>query len=122
MVYDTYKSPAFAPASYQYKIKKMEDIKQSFNEINEMLQSVVSKMAAASQPGQSQCLPVIAEILHKMEMIVSSQVSSVQSESGYDSSSCQDDVSVSSISPSIDAIPSPISNKHGCAQTCRKIR
>ena len=81
---EPYKPPALAPASYQIK---MEDIKQSFVKIDEMLQSVVSKMAAASQPGKSQCLPVIAEILNKMEMIVSIQVSSAQSESGYDTSS-----------------------------------
>ena len=77
----------------------MEDLKMTFNQISNMLESVESKFAASSQVSQSELLPAIADILSKMERIVSSQMC-LQSESGYDSSSSSQDDSVSSVSTS----------------------
>ena len=81
-----------AQATYT-NIKMEEDIiKQNFIQVNKLLQSVESKIAASSAVSQSMFLPAIADILSKMERIVSSSSQMCpQSESGYDSCSSQDD-------------------------------
>ena len=98
---------------------KMENINESFNQVNIILKSVESNMAAATQlgPSQSQCLPVIGEILSRLKRIVAVSQDHVQSESGYDSFSSQEDVSqisVTSSSVSLSAqIPSSLSQLKG---------
>ena len=114
---------AYAPNAYNataaYHQIKMEDIMQNFNEINKMLESVESKMAAAaSYVSQSQFLPAIADILSKMErmVLVSSQMSLMSmSESGYDSCTSQDDASSVSTStvPTSSPMPSSIPKPKG---------
>ena len=98
VVYEPYKPPAFAQASYQ--VKKMEDIKnieELFSQINAIVTTVQSKMAAAPT---TQYLPLIADLLSRMEEMVASQAVS-QSESGYDTcDAVSDAVSVSSQSSS----------------------
>jgi len=96
-VYEPYnKPPAFAEASYH---KKMEDIKDTFTQINMMLKSVQSKMAAAPTKDY---LPLIAEVLSRMEEMVANASQVSQSESGYDTcdADVSDVVSVSSLSSS----------------------
>ena len=74
---------AFKTAKASYHYNKMEDIMQNFTEITKLLESVESKMAAAvtSQVSQSVFLPAIADILSKMERMVSSQMSPQSPES-----------------------------------------
>ena len=70
VVYVSYKPPAFAQASYH----KMEDIKmivELFSQINDIVSTVQSKMAAVPRP---EYLPLIADLLSRMEEMVASQV------------------------------------------------